>query len=171
MKMPVLSLWRPWTTLVLHCGKNVENRVWPTIHRGPLLIHGAKGWDPRALVYARQVARQPDAPLGADGRTLADLLEQYGSDNPDDHPTGILGPVELTGVCGQGRANPGQRCPRCSLWAMHNQFHWQVRDPQPFAEPIQVPGKQRLFTVDDRLWPAVAAQLAAAGRVNHPVGA
>jgi hypothetical protein len=38
-----LSLTQPWAWLVLHAGKNIENRVWNTKVRGKFLIHAAKG--------------------------------------------------------------------------------------------------------------------------------
>ena len=39
--MKALSLVRPWSQLVLHAGKDIENRTWSTKHRGPLLVHGS----------------------------------------------------------------------------------------------------------------------------------
>ncbi|ACL58501.1 ASCH domain-containing protein [Methylobacterium nodulans] len=45
-----LSIRQPWAHLILHHGKDVENRSWSTRYRGPVLIHAAKGmtddeWD------------------------------------------------------------------------------------------------------------------------------
>lgn len=40
--MKTISLWQPWCFAVTHLGKNIENRVWQTRHRGPLLLHAAK---------------------------------------------------------------------------------------------------------------------------------
>jgi len=40
--MKAISLWQPWAWAILHAGKDVENRTWPTHHRGPLLLHVAK---------------------------------------------------------------------------------------------------------------------------------
>jgi ASCH domain len=34
-----LSIRQPWAWLILHGGKDVENRVWPTTYRGRLWIH------------------------------------------------------------------------------------------------------------------------------------
>lgn len=41
--LPALSIRQPWAWLVVHGGKNVENRTWPTRFRGRFLIHAAKG--------------------------------------------------------------------------------------------------------------------------------
>lgn len=41
-----LSLWQPWSSLMVHGVKLVETRSWPVKHRGRLLIHAAKVWSP-----------------------------------------------------------------------------------------------------------------------------
>lgn len=41
--MKALSLTQPWAWLVIHGGKDVENRRWNTRYRGAFLIHAAKG--------------------------------------------------------------------------------------------------------------------------------
>lgn len=40
--MKALSIRQPWAWAILHGGKDIENRDWPTDHRGALLIHAAK---------------------------------------------------------------------------------------------------------------------------------
>ncbi len=40
--MYALSIRQPWAWLVANGFKDVENRNWPTMHRGPVLIHAAK---------------------------------------------------------------------------------------------------------------------------------
>lgn len=40
--MQALSLTQPWAWLVVHGGKNIENRRWNTKRRGEFLIHAAK---------------------------------------------------------------------------------------------------------------------------------
>ncbi len=41
--MKALSIRQPWAWLILHAGKDVENREWPTRFRGRFLIHASKG--------------------------------------------------------------------------------------------------------------------------------
>lgn len=41
--MKALSVRQPWAWLIIHAGKDVENRTWYTHYRGPLLIHASKG--------------------------------------------------------------------------------------------------------------------------------
>jgi hypothetical protein len=41
--MKALSIRQPWAWLILHAGKDIENRDWPTQLRGRFLIHASKG--------------------------------------------------------------------------------------------------------------------------------
>lgn len=41
--MKALSIRQPWAWAILHAGKNIENRDWPTRFCGPVLIHASKG--------------------------------------------------------------------------------------------------------------------------------
>ena len=41
--MKALSIRQPWAWMILHCGKDIENREWPTRFRGRVLIHASKG--------------------------------------------------------------------------------------------------------------------------------
>ena len=38
-----LSIRQPWAWAILHAGKDIENRDWETMRRGPICIHAAKG--------------------------------------------------------------------------------------------------------------------------------
>ena len=39
----VISVRQPWAWLIIHAGKDIENRDWPTKVRGRVLIHASKG--------------------------------------------------------------------------------------------------------------------------------
>jgi len=41
--MIALSIRQPWAWLILHGGKDIENRDWPTKRRGRVLVHASKG--------------------------------------------------------------------------------------------------------------------------------
>jgi len=41
--MKALSIRQPWAWLILHAGKDIENRDWATNVRGRILLHAAKG--------------------------------------------------------------------------------------------------------------------------------
>lgn len=128
-RIPALSLWRPWPTLILHHGKDIENRGWPTKHRGPVWIHAAKRWDSGGWFVDWGILPEPE------------------------HPTGIVGLVQLTDVCN------GQRC-ACSGWAADGQYHWRLANPRPIT-PVPCNGRQGLW------WPTgeLAEQLQQA--VSH----
>jgi len=38
-----LSIRQPWAWAILHAGKDIENRDWPTRVRGRVLVHASKG--------------------------------------------------------------------------------------------------------------------------------
>lgn len=38
-----LSIRQPWAWLIIHAGKDIENRNWPTHRRGRVLVHASKG--------------------------------------------------------------------------------------------------------------------------------
>ena len=56
--LPALSIRQPWCHYILHDGKDIENRTWPTRFRGQVLIHASK--TPEDAAYCRQIG----APLG-----------------------------------------------------------------------------------------------------------
>ncbi|QGJ76035.1 ASCH domain-containing protein [Sinorhizobium meliloti] len=55
-----LSIRQPWAHSILHLGKTVENRDWPTRFRGRVCIHAAKGMTRQewtdCMEWARHVA-------------------------------------------------------------------------------------------------------------------
>lgn len=40
--MPALCIRQPWAWLIVHAGKTIENRDWPTAKRGRVLVHASK---------------------------------------------------------------------------------------------------------------------------------
>lgn len=79
-----LSIRQPWAWAILHAGKDVENRSWPTRFRGRVLIHAGKAFD---------------GPAGAayhDGREWALAAGVKPPDSADDLLRGgIVGSVEI----------------------------------------------------------------------------
>lgn len=47
--MKALSIRQPWAWLIVNGHKPVENRTWPTAHRGDTLIHAGKLFDAEGL--------------------------------------------------------------------------------------------------------------------------
>lgn len=122
----------------MHFGKTVENRTWPTSHRGPLLIHAAKS---RASY---------------DGQTQHQWKERYRHAIPiwESLVTGaILGRVDLVDCV---RVDPDR--PGCLPGAEPNEWVegpvcWVLQNPIAFDEPIPYRGMQGLFEVPDGIVP------------------
>lgn len=78
--MKALSIKQPWAWLIIHGGKDIENRTWHTKHRGRFLVHASKGMTRAEYNAASWVA----GPLGVTLPRFEDLLRG-----------GIVGSVEL----------------------------------------------------------------------------
>jgi hypothetical protein len=115
--MRALSLTQPWAWLVVHGGKDIENRRWNTKFRGEFLIHAAKGMTRRdysqALLFAGCVAGLPirQAPL-------FDELERGG----------IIGVAELCDVVAPTSVPHIQWALR---WHMREQYGFRLRNVRP----------------------------------------
>jgi len=105
--MKCLSVRQPWAWAIIHAGKDVENRSWPTKYRGKLVIHAGKGCKPSEYEFAAE-----------------DIARTIGRRPPplDEIPRGcIVGTVELVDCVENSR----------SKWAQDDAVHWVVRDPIP----------------------------------------
>lgn len=111
--MRALSLTQPWAWLVVHGGKDIENRVWSTKLRGRFLVHAAKGMT-RAQ-YHDAVAFTLATPGGA-----YDRLPRF----EDLELGGIIGSVELLDVL------PPAPLPK-RAWRMPMQFGFTLANPAP----------------------------------------
>jgi hypothetical protein len=56
--MKALSIRQPWAWLIIHAGKDIENRTWHTKHRGRFLVHAASGMTRREYHLVQGWARQ-----------------------------------------------------------------------------------------------------------------
>lgn len=134
--MKALTLHRPWTELVLVGGKSIENRPWNTKHRGSLLIHGGKTYDNRALGIS----------VGAG--LVIDFDADHGPNLSIEAPTGLVGIVDVIGVCSRSAGRDRVIC-ECGPWAFPGQYHWHLAEPRRLPEPIPCRGFQQLWTPPD----------------------
>lgn len=67
-ELPVLalSIRQPWLWAIMHLGKNVENRTWPTRYRGRICLHAARGMTLKEFDHALDLIDQI-RPLGEVG--------------------------------------------------------------------------------------------------------
>jgi len=121
--MLAMSVCNPWAWAILAGLKHVENRSWPTSHRGPLAIHAARTVDP--------VSAWPDgSPVPAEALAPGGV---------------IVGVVDLVDCVGarRGAVDP---------WAEPSGYWWLVTNPRRLREPIPWRGQLGLFDVPDRLF-------------------
>jgi len=113
----VLTIRQPWAWAIVHGGKDVENRSWPTNRRGTLLIHAGSAFEADGYEVVRQLATRQPPPA-------SDLVRGA-----------IIGVVELVDCVRDSD----------SEWAISDQWHWCLRDPRPLAQPFLCPGKLGLW--------------------------
>jgi hypothetical protein len=115
-----LTVRQPWASLILLGHKRVENRSWPTAHRGRLLAHAAARPEPVGLWpdLALDLVPVRDLPVGVilgsvevyDCRALADLPADF-----------ALDPLAAGPYC------------------------WLLRNPRPLAVPVRRKGALSLW--------------------------
>lgn len=99
-----LSVRQPWAWLIVNGFKDVENRGWPTKHRGPVFIHASKR--PR---FEADVAFGVLREVGMDAPRLAVHGREIG---------GIVGVATIVD-CIRTSGSP---------WAVPGMWHWMLRD-------------------------------------------
>ncbi len=79
--MKALTIKQPWATLIMHAGKDIENRDWPTKLRGRIAVHSSKKMDEAEMGGAQYF-------MDLQGIKLPEIAAHY--------PTGsIIGTVEI----------------------------------------------------------------------------
>ena len=129
--MKAISIRSPWWWFILHGGKDIENRDWPTSYRGDVLIHASKFFGKAEIVedfdFARGIAMR-------EGRTLPGPV--------------TLGDFKAAGGCLVGRARiVGCVSSSDSPW-FFGRFGFLLADVRPLATPIPWKGALGLFDVD-----------------------
>lgn len=120
--MKTLSIRQPWSNLILHGIKDIENRTWRTNYRGRILVHAPERVDEGLSFTVSQ----------------STSIYIYGELKPF-HTSAILGTVEIVD-CVRGSN---------SIWAETDVWHWVLRDPVLFNEPILgIPGRLSLWDWD-----------------------
>lgn len=132
--MKALSIRQPWSWLILHGGKDIENRTWNTKHRGLFLIHASKGMTRREYEDVCEYA--VDRRIRIDMPTFDQL--QRG---------GIVGAVELVD-CVRESASP---------WYM-GEVGFVLANPRPLPF-IECGGALGFFNVPETVSRAVQLHL------------
>ena len=73
--MKALTICQPYAELIASGDKRVENRTWPTRHRGPLLIHAGKSREWLNLGPRGEIEQDPDDQMDRNsGLWLSDMV-------------------------------------------------------------------------------------------------
>lgn len=122
--MIALSCRQPWAWAILHLGKNLENRSWPTAYLGPCLIHAGAKIDQSGIIW----------------------LREQGFVVPKHLPTSCyLGRVDVVG-CRRSTVAERYRTGG-NFWAF-GPWCFELTAPEPFATPIPGPGRLKFYEVD-----------------------
>lgn len=139
--MKAITLHQPWASLIAEGFKTVETRSWSTDHRGPIAIHAGK------TMWTAHIFEATTVGLVVEGWSFgrADIW----------HCTLPLGAIVATAVlsdvvpAAQAAADwPGQR-----RWGdlSPSRWGWILTDVVALSDPIEVAGRQRLWTVPDHV--------------------
>lgn len=123
--MKALSIRQPWAWLIVHGGKDIENRTWHTKHRGRFLVHASKGMTRKEYAEANHFAVQGGMLLTPWDLPSFEQLERGG----------IIGSVELVDSVDTSDSH----------WYM-GQKAFVLRDPQPLPF-VPLKGRLQFFEV------------------------
>jgi hypothetical protein len=132
--MKALCVRAPWWWYILHGGKDIENRDWPTRVRGRVLIHASKWWNYREIEIDAFDANK----LAAERAQLS--YRELRNGTLKDSCGCLVGSVEIVDCV--ARSN--------SPWFVGD-CGFVLRDPVTFIEPIPFKGTLGFFGVPDDL--------------------
>ena len=113
-----ISLRAPHWWDILHCGKDIENRCWPTNYRGRIFIHAALWWR----------VDEMEALGDFDADELRQMRDLRGH---------IVGSVEIVDCVTQSK----------SFWHEPGCYGFVLRDPRPLVNPFAYRGQLGIFNV------------------------
>ena len=119
--MKALVIRQPWAALIVAGYKDIENRSWPTRHRGPLLIQSSQRTPPRELEEGIEFAARQG--IVVEPQTL-----QYG---------GIIGMVDVMDCVSESD----------SPW-FFGPIGWRLKNPRPLPF-LPHTGRLGLFDVSE----------------------
>lgn len=126
-----LSVRAPWWWFILHGGKGIENRSWPTNFRGTVYIHASKWWQRTEIILAAEVIVGILNRLGVELPTiLEEEIRQWGGH--------IVGHVDIVDCVSKSD----------SPW-FFGEYGFVLANPVAFEKPVPCKGMQLFFTVPD----------------------
>jgi len=140
--MLALTIYQPYVHAIFHCGKDVENRDWPTKFRGTLAIHAAKNEPGSEYVFVQQR-------IAADvhGYAKSPWGELPASESL---PRGVIvGLVEVIDCVTDWNSDPQELDPKCSPYWFVGNYGFVLRNPRLLPAPIPCRGYQGFWKVPD----------------------
>lgn len=132
--MKALSIRAPWWWFILHAGKDVENRDWPTKFRGTVYVHASKWWAwhevLECIVFALNCCGLQRSRIAA--MIKLDDLKSFGGS--------LVGTVDIVD-CVERSASP---------W-FFGKYGFVLENPVVFECPIPCRGALGFFEVPDNL--------------------
>lgn len=122
---------QPWAWLIIHGGKNIENREWFTSYRGPLAIHASAGMTKAQFYGAWDFVREFDPGLAKRIPYFSSLPLVRGA---------VIGTVCQIGCVVESQ----------SSW-FQGKFGHVYTDPRPLVIPVPAKGQLGFWEWDERL--------------------
>ncbi|MCT7971102.1 ASCH domain-containing protein [Laspinema olomoucense] len=117
-----ITLQQPWAWAICRLGKNIENRSWPTIHRGELYIHAGRGWDATGAAW---------------------IAQNFNVEVP---PQNKMASGELVAKCQVTECKHWSDTKEENLpWSEKFGFQWFLEDVEVLKNPIPLQGKLGIF--------------------------
>lgn len=136
LELPKLAITikQPWASLIMRCGKDIENRDWPTKIRGRVAIHSS------ARMHRDDIADACEA-MQWIPRFSARIFTAEALYEPERYPVGsIVGTVEIVDCVTKSD----------SPW-FFGPYGFVLRDPIELPEPIKCKGALGWWKVPDEL--------------------
>lgn len=134
-----LTVHQPWAWLILHGGKDVENRTWSpntAAVRNGIAIHAGATNDPFGHELAAALGVTCPAPDHLEYRAILGVVDVAGISSADRPVRELRDDVPVAVRRAQEHASP---------WADAGAVHWHLANPRPLLVPIPARGRQRLW--------------------------
>lgn len=131
--LTALTIRQPWCHAILHLGKDVENRSWPTQYRGPLLIHAGASRSRAEYAGFQNMLADPECAALLRSRCVDPVCPAF-----EDLPrAGFVGMADLVDCVGDSDS---------PWWAGPGQFAFVLANPRPIPF-VPFKGRLGLFRV------------------------
>jgi hypothetical protein len=136
--MKALSIRAPWWWFILHGGKDIENRDWPTKYRGQVLVHASMWYRGEEVGENTAIGMDIMEDTGRDPKAVPFFTDKA-------YRGAIVGSVEIVD-CVERSESP---------W-FFGRYGFVLANPRPLSTPIPFKGALKFFDVPDAALKATA---------------